>query len=38
MGKKNFYEFFKGKETIINVVLNIEKKMMEIYDDNKISY
>ncbi|KRX06247.1 hypothetical protein PPERSA_06129 [Pseudocohnilembus persalinus] len=37
-GKKNFYEFFKDKQTIINVVLNIKKKTMEIYDDDKISY
>ncbi|KRX05470.1 hypothetical protein PPERSA_04507 [Pseudocohnilembus persalinus] len=37
-GKKNFYEFFKDNQTIINVVFNIDKKFMEIYDDDKISY
>ncbi|KRW98201.1 hypothetical protein PPERSA_07010 [Pseudocohnilembus persalinus] len=37
-GKEKFSEFFKDKQTIMNVVFNIEKKFMEIYDDDKISY
>ncbi|KRX00422.1 hypothetical protein PPERSA_03643 [Pseudocohnilembus persalinus] len=37
-GKEKFTEFFKDKQTIMNVVFNIEKKFMEIYDDDKISY
>ncbi|KRX09896.1 hypothetical protein PPERSA_05288 [Pseudocohnilembus persalinus] len=35
---KQFKEFFKDNETILNVVFNIEKEMMEIYDDDRISY
>ncbi|KRX09846.1 hypothetical protein PPERSA_02718 [Pseudocohnilembus persalinus] len=37
-GKEKFTEFFKDKQTIMNVVFNIEKQFMEIYDDDKISY
>ncbi|KRX10831.1 hypothetical protein PPERSA_12182 [Pseudocohnilembus persalinus] len=37
-GKKNLCEFFKDNLTIMNVVFNIEKKMMEIYDDDRVSY
>ncbi|KRW98074.1 hypothetical protein PPERSA_02217 [Pseudocohnilembus persalinus] len=37
-GKEKFSEFFKDKQTIMNVVFNIEKQFMEIYDDDKISY
>ncbi|KRX10833.1 hypothetical protein PPERSA_12184 [Pseudocohnilembus persalinus] len=37
-GKKNFFEFFENNQTIMNVVFNIKMKMMEIYDDDKISY
>ncbi|KRX10737.1 hypothetical protein PPERSA_12358 [Pseudocohnilembus persalinus] len=37
-GEKKFTEFFKDKQTIMNVVFNIEKQFMEIYDDDKISY
>ncbi|KRX07967.1 hypothetical protein PPERSA_10355 [Pseudocohnilembus persalinus] len=36
--KNKFSEFFKDRQTIINVVFNIEKQFMEIYDDDKISY
>ncbi|KRX07965.1 hypothetical protein PPERSA_10353 [Pseudocohnilembus persalinus] len=37
-GENKFSEFFKDRQTIINVVFNIEKQFMEIYDDDKISY
>ncbi|KRX08592.1 hypothetical protein PPERSA_01845 [Pseudocohnilembus persalinus] len=37
IGKK-FKQFFKDNETIVNLVFNIENKMMEIYDDNRFSY
>ncbi|KRX00493.1 hypothetical protein PPERSA_03226 [Pseudocohnilembus persalinus] len=37
-GKEKFTEFIKDKQTILNVVFNIEKQFMEIYDDDKISY
>ncbi|KRX06199.1 hypothetical protein PPERSA_06081 [Pseudocohnilembus persalinus] len=37
-GKQNFFEFFKDNQTILNVVFNIENKMLEIYDDDRISY
>ncbi|KRX08595.1 hypothetical protein PPERSA_01848 [Pseudocohnilembus persalinus] len=33
-----YYLFFKDKKTVMNVVFNIEKQMMEIYDDDRICY
>ncbi|KRX02719.1 hypothetical protein PPERSA_01836 [Pseudocohnilembus persalinus] len=35
---KQFYEFFKDNQTIINLVFNISEQYMEFYDNQKIAY
>ncbi|KRX05469.1 hypothetical protein PPERSA_04506 [Pseudocohnilembus persalinus] len=37
-GRQNFHEFFKDNQTVMNLVFHIDKKLMEIYDDDRISY
>ncbi|KRX03266.1 hypothetical protein PPERSA_03381 [Pseudocohnilembus persalinus] len=35
---QNFTDFWKNDETILNVVLNYQEKLLEIYDDDKQAY